>query len=209
MEHSEPGDGDDSVASSPVQGRGKDKAVCRCPPGGFDYRCVPCSHERGTKLARSESDQDWLSPSRDEVLRSVSTPKSGSSHGRAGITTEEESGSEEDFAASNAAKLPPLRGAAPQFNPQQFMPQLANSAALEQELDDADAAAPAAAAAALLLADGPSHGSSVLTTPKFAGQTSPASGLDYSPTRATGKELEDRKRGLFKRPRAGDDDNAY
>ena len=54
-----------------------------------------------------------------------------------------------------------------------------------------------------------SAGSSVLTTPKFAGQTSPAVVLDYSPTRATGKELEDRKKGVFKRTKPGDDDDAY
>ena len=52
-------------------------------------------------------------------------------------------------------------------------------------------------------------GSSVLTTPKFAGQTSPAAGLDYSPTRAIGQELEDRKKGDYKRHKAGDDDDAY
>ena len=52
-------------------------------------------------------------------------------------------------------------------------------------------------------------GSSVLTTPKFAGQTSPAEGVDYSPSRATGQELEDRKNGICKRLKAGDDDDRY
>ena len=54
-------------------------------------------------------------------------------------------------------------------------------------------------------------GSSVLTTPKFEGQAGPVEVLDgaYSPTYATGLELEDRKRGIFKRERAGDDDDAY
>lgn len=52
-------------------------------------------------------------------------------------------------------------------------------------------------------------GSSVLTTPKFAGQTEPANVIDYSPSRATGLELEDRKQGIFKRDKAGDDDDRY
>ena len=54
-----------------------------------------------------------------------------------------------------------------------------------------------------------SLGSSVLTTPKFHGQTEPAENVDYSPTYATGNELKDRKNGIFKRPRAGDDDDAF
>ena len=54
-------------------------------------------------------------------------------------------------------------------------------------------------------------GSSVLTTPKFDGQTGPVEVVDgaYSPTRAQGLELQDRKGGFYKRPRAGDDDDAY
>ena len=54
-----------------------------------------------------------------------------------------------------------------------------------------------------------SDGSSVLTTPKFAGQTDFAEVVDYSPSRATGKELEDRKKGIFKREKPGDDDDRY
>ena len=34
-------------------------------------------------------------------------------------------------------------------------------------------------------------------------------GTEYEPTKATGKELEDRKKGPFKRKKAGDDDDAY
>ena len=48
-----------------------------------------------------------------------------------------------------------------------------------------------------------SHGSSVLNTPKFLDQTEPAEAINYSPTHASGKELEDRKSGIYKRPKAG------
>ena len=49
-----------------------------------------------------------------------------------------------------------------------------------------------------------------MTTPKFAGQTSPAVVFDgYSPTYAKGKELKDRKAGRYLRMKAGDDDDAY
>ena len=59
----------------------------------------------------------------------------------------------------------------------------------------------------------PSYGgsSTVQTTPKFAGQTEPAEVVDYSPTRATGLELEHRRQGIFLRPHhaLGDDDYPY
>ncbi len=48
----------------------------------------------------------------------------------------------------------------------------------------------------------------MLTTPKFAGQTEPADPIDYS-QRNRGKELQDRKAGLFKRDKAGDDDDRF
>ena len=54
-----------------------------------------------------------------------------------------------------------------------------------------------------------SAGSSVMTTPKWAGQTSPGQAIDYSPTYAKGNELADRKEGKYKRDKAGDDDDAY
>ena len=53
----------------------------------------------------------------------------------------------------------------------------------------------------------PSYASSVLTTPKFGDE--PAIAIDYSPFRATGKELEDRKNGIFLREKPGDDDDRY
>ena len=56
------------------------------------------------------------------------------------------------------------------------------------------------------------YGSSVLTTPKFAGQTSPVhlvDGTRYSPTYAEGQEAIDRKMGKYTRNRAGDDDDRY
>ena len=66
------------------------------------------------------------------------------------------------------------------------------------------------AAGAANVTAGVSLGSSVLTTPRFAGQTEPAEALEgYSPTYAEGEELKDRKQGHYKRPRAGDDDDAY
>ena len=73
----------------------------------------------------------------------------------------------------------------------------------------ADPATPASQAPSLTNTEEDGFFSSVLTTPKFAGQTSPTIPLDYSPTRATGKELEDRKDGIYLRPRAGDDNDAY
>ena len=76
------------------------------------------------------------------------------------------------------------------------------------EAVDAGPHSPSAAGAANVTA-GVSLGSSVLTTPRFAGQTEPAEALEYSPTYAEGEELKDRKRGDYKRPRAGDDDDAY
>ena len=33
--------------------------------------------------------------------------------------------------------------------------------------------------------------------------------IDYSPSYATGNELEDRKAGIFNRDKAGDDDDRY
>ena len=58
-------------------------------------------------------------------------------------------------------------------------------------------------------APGIDYGSSNMTTPKFKGQTEPAYVIEgYSPTRAIGQELKDRKAGEYKRTRAecGDDD---
>ena len=48
-----------------------------------------------------------------------------------------------------------------------------------------------------------------MTTPRFVGQTEPAEIVDYEPTKAKGEELKDRKNGLFKRTKPGDDDDAY
>ena len=50
----------------------------------------------------------------------------------------------------------------------------------------------------------------MLTTPKLTGQVAPAIVVDgYEETRATGQEAVDRKAGVYKRERPGDDDDAY
>ena len=53
---------------------------------------------------------------------------------------------------------------------------------------------------------GSGNASSVLTTPKAMGQTSPGVAIDYSPKRADGDELYERKKARSRREDTDDDD---